>query len=398
MADVTAPSNGQPTAHLSYKFQRLREQLRQAVLDGEFTGRMPGERELGRRFKANAKTINKALGDLSAEGLVMRHIGRGTFVVPRNGHAAPEAPCRSFKCVIPSEPTGELHRNRWVEQIRTGLATQGHHLTECGISDVSHCRQSLLASWSSEERRLTHGLVSFPADPLSRAAGRLDEATVAEIIRRHLPIVVVGALSQHAKLSAVVPDFSDAGFRLGQHLVQSGCQTIILLAASVECREVESARSGARAACARHGVPCQQVLLDQVDELSLRSADGRPPAGPIGILCIGATALQSALAAGLRPRNHTPDSVCLACVLEPGNDLARHEGVTHYAVSTQQLADWTVRLLLDAKPGLPPVEVTVPGMLQLAESRQPDRPRVRFTGNPLAQWEDHPSELAAVTR
>src|SRR5205823_5600576 len=64
----------------SYKFQRLREQLREAIATGEFTGRLPGERDLGRRFCANAKTINKALSDLSAEGLVIRHIGRGTFV------------------------------------------------------------------------------------------------------------------------------------------------------------------------------------------------------------------------------------------------------------------------------------------------------------------------------
>src|SRR5438876_10381587 len=64
-----------------YKYQRLRDRLRQAVQSGELSGKLPGERELGRRYDANAKTINKALCDLTSEGLLVRHVGRGTFVV-----------------------------------------------------------------------------------------------------------------------------------------------------------------------------------------------------------------------------------------------------------------------------------------------------------------------------
>ena len=65
---------------LSYKFQRLREQLRQAIASGELAGKLPGERELSRRFSVNAKTLGKALTDLAAEGILERAVGRGTFV------------------------------------------------------------------------------------------------------------------------------------------------------------------------------------------------------------------------------------------------------------------------------------------------------------------------------
>src|SRR5215831_4043032 len=65
---------------LSYKFQRLREKLRQAIASGELSGKLPGERQLSRRFRVNAKTLSKALTDLAAEGLLERSIGRGTFV------------------------------------------------------------------------------------------------------------------------------------------------------------------------------------------------------------------------------------------------------------------------------------------------------------------------------
>src|SRR3954465_4990105 len=72
---------------LSYKFQRLRERLRDAVVNGELSGKLPGERELAKRFKANPKTLSKALTDLAAEGLLERSIGRGTYV---KGTSAPE--------------------------------------------------------------------------------------------------------------------------------------------------------------------------------------------------------------------------------------------------------------------------------------------------------------------
>src|SRR5476651_775372 len=65
---------------LSYKFQRLREKLRDAISNGDLAGKLPGERSLAKRFHVNAKTLSKALTDLAAEGLLDRSIGRGTFV------------------------------------------------------------------------------------------------------------------------------------------------------------------------------------------------------------------------------------------------------------------------------------------------------------------------------
>ena len=54
------------------------------------SGKLPGERELAKRFSANAKTMGKALTDLAAEGLLDRRIGRGTYVrgSERGGAAA----------------------------------------------------------------------------------------------------------------------------------------------------------------------------------------------------------------------------------------------------------------------------------------------------------------------
>ncbi len=82
-ADTPEPENFPDTARpkrLSYKFQRLREQMRAAIENGDFGPKLPGERTLGRMFGVNAKTVNKALSDLTAEGLLERRIGQGTYV------------------------------------------------------------------------------------------------------------------------------------------------------------------------------------------------------------------------------------------------------------------------------------------------------------------------------
>src|SRR6266436_1807385 len=81
LQDTTSamPAHVRPSG-MSYKFQRLREKLRQAVASGELSGKLPGERALAKRFHVNAKTLSKALTDLAAEGLLDRSIGRGTYV------------------------------------------------------------------------------------------------------------------------------------------------------------------------------------------------------------------------------------------------------------------------------------------------------------------------------
>src|SRR5688572_8126568 len=84
-------SGGGRASEMSYKFQRLREKLRQAIVSGELAGKLPGERALAKRFHVNAKTLSKALTDLAAEGVLDRSIGRGTYVKGSVPNASPAA-------------------------------------------------------------------------------------------------------------------------------------------------------------------------------------------------------------------------------------------------------------------------------------------------------------------
>lgn len=389
LARPSAPTNG----HLSYKFQRLREQLRATVLSGEFAGRLPGERELGKRFNANAKTINKALCDLAVEGLITRHIGRGTFVSSSNGEGAGQNESKYFKILCPDGATGEGVR-RLTSRIREILESRGHRLDELHHSAPAGDRQTLLGSWSAAARRATHGLFCMTADPFADHGPGLDEESTSEIVRRHLSTVMIGSQSPFAKLAAVVPDYTDAGFQLCTHLLQMGCRRVVVVSSREQGREVESVVSGAAAAAMRYARPWSRVctsvsadaerLLDSVAQGANCNCD--PKVGPTGIVCIGSQAaglmMQDTLVREARARGHAH----LACVAAPGDTCAIGDDVIGYDVSLDRMADWAVRLMLESRSGERPVEAVIPGFVRPAtihvgaeSGRTPGGPNGRFT-------------------
>lgn len=63
------------------KLQQVQSELLQLLEDGGFgaDGRLPPERQLCMQLGASRNTLRKALDHLEAQGLVWRHVGRGTF-------------------------------------------------------------------------------------------------------------------------------------------------------------------------------------------------------------------------------------------------------------------------------------------------------------------------------
>jgi DNA-binding FadR family transcriptional regulator len=66
----------------------LTERLRHYMQTGGFAhnDRIPPERELVKTFEVTRSELRKALADLEADGLIWRHVGRGTFIGTRPVH------------------------------------------------------------------------------------------------------------------------------------------------------------------------------------------------------------------------------------------------------------------------------------------------------------------------
>lgn len=67
------------------KYQAIYTNLRQRILDGEFTAgtRLPPQQELADHFSVTLMTLRQALGALEDDGLVWAARGKGTFVADR---------------------------------------------------------------------------------------------------------------------------------------------------------------------------------------------------------------------------------------------------------------------------------------------------------------------------
>lgn len=69
---------------------KIYAELRHAIMGGAFgaRGRLPTERAIAEQFGAARNTVRKTMNQLADEGLIERHVGRGTFVA---GNAVDQA-------------------------------------------------------------------------------------------------------------------------------------------------------------------------------------------------------------------------------------------------------------------------------------------------------------------
>lgn len=347
LESTPAPADSE-SARLSYKFQRLREQLRRAIQSGEFSGRLPGERDLGRRFNANAKTINKALSDLSAEGLVVRLIGRGTYVALGAAASAPQAP-RSFWWVHGGKapaPQRSLDAGRLFESALKCIKGGGHDsLVAISLADLGWQHEAI----RKRSMRETDGVVLCGVT--------VEDGILSELARRHIPTVTIGVELDALRVESVVADDADAGFRLTEHLFQLGCTRVAVVADETPSAVVDRAYTGCHAACRRRRVrPLERVSPGDLPVWLNQACDGMA-----GLVVIGST---TARAAALVIQNAASgDRVTWACLPDLGDPIGESLRVTSYDTPTERIAEWAVKLLCDWRPGQPPVQVVVPGKL-----------------------------------
>lgn len=358
-----APPRATPDAstrqvRLSYKFQRLREQLRHAIVSGDFRDKLPGERELGKRYKANAKTVNKALCDLTSEGLLVRQIGRGTFVAGGNGTCAAAG---RFVCFSGPDYAQAAYRAEVLGGVARLLADQSHRLDTLASGSLDAHGRVTAADWSPAIRRSTGGALFYPSEPLSGGPGRPRDDLLCELTRRRVTSVLLGATAAGAKSHGVCPDYTDAGYRLCEHLVLCGASRVVMLSPPNTEREVEWVWNGAWIAAARHRAQLVRHVLapdrpfdDCMDALESQNT---------GLLTVGGAATRAVLATAAAHGHAIEGRSSIACVLEPGDGASRECNITSYDVEPSILSAWAARLLMQSQPADRPTEVVVPGRL-----------------------------------
>jgi hypothetical protein len=376
-AAVLVSCNGR----LSYKFQRLREQLRSAILNGELDGRLPGERELARRYSANAKTINKALCDLSSDGLVVRRIGKGTFVCRRD--MQPERQ-RLFAC-FGDQGSANDYRANLLGAVRKSLGARN-----CGLQIVDQLDGVIRHGFADAARKEVEGFFYYPFEPMSHGVTRNRDEYLSQALRRQLFCLVLGDCPQTIRVNAVSPDHTDAGFRLSEHLFSLGCGSIQVYLPPQESRGIELFMSGCATAAKRHQRSVHGTLVPQngtngtVHAAPLNgngngSANGNGNGSAhktVGIIAVGTTI---EAVHRLQQQGAIPAKSPIVAMSEPGDPLPAKLGWTSYHVDVERIADWAAKIAAEHRPGTRPMEILVPGVVQVRGGGICDTAAVRIS-------------------
>lgn len=357
-------SDTKPARRLSYKFQRLRERIRNEILGGEMRGKFPGERELARRYQVNAKTVSKALSDLMSEGLLVREVGRGTYVREDLSNVHPGRKSRNYRWIVGNG--GGMTSQADVFAMAEEEAVQaGHRLS---IERVDATGNAPVGNgWLAPSAlKGIDGVVVFN----SLASPEF----VADLSRRRIPVVMADAVSPSFKSNTVRPDYARGAFELTEYLADAGHERILLAVSENGHSFGSDAERGWRAALDRRGLPALKVCRGGrhgFDEI-LRSADA-----PTACVAVG-TQLAEALLRGRTDSPPVPVGAAIAVLAEPGQGLdGLPAAVAGYVFDARAIAQWSIRLLLDASPGQAPREVVVPGAFQHGVCDRPDRAGVR---------------------
>jgi DNA-binding transcriptional regulator YhcF (GntR family) len=295
---------------MSYKFQRLRERIRQAVANGELKGKLPGERELARRFHVNAKTLSKALTDLAAEGLLHRSIGRGTFV--RGSKDEKPAPTRPWLVLLDANTDQTLVDN---------------------FKSISPTVQSCLDVWTIRPSYLNQ----FSA--VIDLAAATPETFIRSLLVRGIPVVAVGREPRTYSVNGVMLDAMLGASCLTRELVLGGHRRFLAIEERTKITVAETIRRTAWRYCQDYSVDaCSAADVAQAVEF-----------GATACICDSVQSARQTMQALELAGIPVPQSLSVAAIGCSASDYP----CTGYFVDPKQQAAAVAEILASGQPGRP---------------------------------------------
>ncbi|MBA3273066.1 MAG: GntR family transcriptional regulator [Chthoniobacterales bacterium] len=291
----------------------MREKIRQAIVKGELTGKLPGERALATHFGANAKTLSKALTDLAAEGLLDRSIGRGTYVKGSRPQLAGEDCWLLLSSV-------EHAQSELVKRLLS--ANSGSHVIS---TDVSTLRPSFISQF---------GAVIDLTDATP-------DAFVRDLMVRGIPVVTVGREPRGYSTHVVAMDRVAGLSHLARDLTLRGHRHF----AAVEAQGSSDLSSTLRTVARRYARDVE------VDSCYVEDVMTMINHGVSAIVCDAPDSAHRVAAVLQREGIDVPGQVSLAAIGCDGESARRFSG---YYVTVEQKAQAIISLLRD-RPSRPAI-------------------------------------------
>ena len=252
-----------PTFDTSLKSERLREILRQNLVESELQpgDRLPSEPELIARYGVSRSTVREAVAALAQEGLLYRAQGKGTFVaVPKPIHPtiAVVLPFLFFSETIPlgagTDVMPRLMQAIEGEARRVGANISlylDNHLPELERANVQNLRE--------------RGVQGVLLNPIAAGA---NGDVYAQVRAAGIPLVFVdGYPMDDREADFVVTDNAEGAYRTTRLLIAQGYERVIYVTSPVTNSSLRDRRIGYERAVTEAG------FVADVREIEEREAD-----------------------------------------------------------------------------------------------------------------------------
>ena len=199
-------------------YRQIKQLLIQRVLNGEWRPAqlLPSEMKLAEEYQVSQGTVRKAIEEMAAENLVMRHQGKGTFVAT---HRTTSRPFRFIRLV--SDVSDESHPVTVYPSITSGTANAQERKHLHLPVDAKVVRAERIRSFAGKP--CVYDRIILRADGMPRleqVLARVKPDSVYSALEQEYRLMVVRIEEQ---LRAVAADATDAkmlSVKLGQPLLE----------------------------------------------------------------------------------------------------------------------------------------------------------------------------------
>jgi len=238
---------------------QLEKTIRAAIVSGKIKpdDPLPSEESLCRTYKLSSITVERALRDLAADGLLIRIKGKGTFVRPKrnSSKAALAPPLKKNKTVAMIVPDIE---DALIHEVYKGIesvASRNGYL----IIVQSSCRDVVKETKNIELLRegMVDGALIFPN------WSRFNAAQILSLKNDKFPFVLIDRFFRDIETDTVTVDNVRGAYEGIKHLLDLGHRRIAGIM-GVECTAVEDRLEGYLKALQEAGIPYDPALVKKI--------------------------------------------------------------------------------------------------------------------------------------
>lgn len=263
-------------------YDTLKQQIEERVI--ESGNLLPPESELAARYGVSRPTIAKVYNKLQDEGYVLKRKGYGTEVIYRRVKRVP-----LFGLLLPGAGESEIFAiiN---DQL---LELSGKGMFDClwdgATANNAKIRSDFLEVWTNDY--IKKGVDGIFFSPLERVpeADAINSYICSKIDQAGIPIVLIDRdivdFPARSKYDLICIDNYNAGFVMGQHLIDRGCDTIYFFCRPNSAYSVQQRISGVSAAARQNHLEFHggHIFCGSPDDVEF--VRGIPVRGRVGVVC-----------------------------------------------------------------------------------------------------------------